>query len=71
MIEVRRKQGESSSALLFSFSKRVKRSGVLKEARKRRFHARSASRLRRKLSAIHRDDKKKKLERDRRFGIVS
>jgi ribosomal protein S21 len=70
MIEAKRKQGESSSALLFSFSKKVKRSGVLKEARKRRFHARSTSRLQRKRSAIHRDLKKKKLERDRRLGLV-
>ena len=70
MIEARKKQGESASALLFNFSKKVKRSGVLKEARKRRFHSRSTSRLKRRLSAIHRDDKKKKLERDKRFGIA-
>ena len=70
MIEARKKQGESSSALLFNFSKKVKRSGVLKETRKRSFHRRKTSRLKRKLSAIHRSDKKKEIERERRFGIV-
>jgi ribosomal protein S21 len=69
-VEVRKKSGESASALLFNFSKRIKRSGVLKEARKRRFRHRRVSRLKRKLSAIHRENKKKEIERSRKLGIL-
>ncbi|MBU6500680.1 MAG: hypothetical protein KGJ89_03545 [Patescibacteria group bacterium] len=69
-IEVRKKASESPNTLFFSFSKRVKRSGVLKEARKRRFHDRKTSRLKRRLSAIHRDNKKKDMDRARKLGIV-
>jgi hypothetical protein len=69
-IEVRKKSGESSSSLLFSFSKKVKRSGVSKEARRRRFHYRRVSRLKRKLSALHREGKKKEIEAARKLGIL-
>ncbi len=69
-IEVRKKSGESGSALLFNFTKRVKRSGVLKEARKRRFRNRPVSRLKRKRSAIHRDDKRKEIDRQRKLGLI-
>lgn len=69
-IEVRKKEGESAAALLFRFSKRIKRSGVLKEARKRRFRARGGSRLRRRLSAKHREEKRKEVERMKKLGLV-
>ena len=39
MIEVKKKEGESSSGLLFRFSKKVRQSGVLKEVRKRKMLA--------------------------------
>jgi len=70
MIEVRKKEGESATALLFRFSKRMKRSGVLKEAKKRRFRDRAVSRVKRRLSAKHRDDKKKEVERMKKLGLA-
>ncbi|OGY99204.1 MAG: hypothetical protein A2945_05505 [Candidatus Liptonbacteria bacterium RIFCSPLOWO2_01_FULL_52_25] len=69
-VEVRKRSGESASALLFNFTKRIKRSGVLKEARKRRFRGRAQSRLKRKRSAIHRDVKKKDYERQKKLGLI-
>ena len=69
-VDVKKKEGESSSALFFRFSKRVKRSGVLKEANKRRFLGRPTSKRQRKLSAIHRDQKKTELARARKLGIA-
>ena len=69
-IEVRRKQGESTNALMFNFSKRIKRSGVLKEARRRLFHERPVSRIKRKVSAIHRSNKKKEIDRARKLGVM-
>ena len=69
-VEVKKKQGESASSLLYNFTKKVKRSGVLREARNRRFYKRRTSRLKRKLSAIHRDNKRKEMERARKLGIL-
>ncbi len=69
-IEVKRKPGESASALMFNFSKRIKRSGVLKEARGRLFYKRRQNRLKRKVSALHREAKKQEIERVRKLGIV-
>ncbi|RJP45749.1 30S ribosomal protein S21 [Candidatus Parcubacteria bacterium] len=70
MIEVKKKEGESANALLFRFSKRVKRSGVLREANKRRFRDRTANRRKRRLSAIHRETKRKEVERLRKLGLL-
>jgi ribosomal protein S21 len=56
--------------LLFSFTKRVKRSGILREMRRRKFHTRVTSRAKRKLSAIHRDEKKKEVERQKKLGLL-
>jgi len=68
-IEVKKREGESPSALLFRFSKRVKRSGVLKEARRRRFKTRSVNRNKRRISAIHKAQKRKDLDRAKKLGL--
>ncbi|RJQ29853.1 hypothetical protein C4571_00315 [Candidatus Parcubacteria bacterium] len=70
MIEVKRKEGEPANALLFRFSKRVKRSGILREANKRRFRDRVVNKSKRRLSAIHRDHKRKELDRLRKLGLT-
>lgn len=70
MIEVRKKEGESGSALLYRFTKRVKRSGILKEARKRRFSTRKVSRIKRRFSAIHRERKGQEVERQKKLGLL-
>lgn len=69
-IEVTKKDKESSSALFFRFSKRIKRSGVLKEAKKRRFKGRAVSKRQRKLSALHRSAKKSEMGRLRKLGLL-
>lgn len=70
MIEVKKRENESASALVFRFTKKVQRSGVLRESKKRRFHKRNVSRLKRKLSALHREDKRKETERARKLGLL-
>ncbi|MBI2406463.1 MAG: 30S ribosomal protein S21, partial [Candidatus Harrisonbacteria bacterium] len=62
-VEVRKKENESVSGMLYRFTKKVQQSGVLKEAKKRRFHKRKVSGLKRKLSALHRVEKKHEMER--------
>ena len=44
-IEARKREGESGNALLYTFTRKVKRSGILKEVRHRKFHDRPVSRL--------------------------
>jgi hypothetical protein len=56
--------------MFYRFSKRVKQSGVLKEARKRRFKKRAVNRRKRRLSAQYRTAKRVELERLRRLGRV-
>ncbi len=70
-IEVRKRQGESPTNMLFSFTKRVKRSGILKEVRKRKFHTRTTSRLKRRQSAIHRDTKRAEVDRLKKLGLLN
>ncbi|MBI4094583.1 MAG: 30S ribosomal protein S21 [Candidatus Liptonbacteria bacterium] len=70
MIEVKKKEGESANALLFRFTKKVKRSGILREAKKRRFRRRSVSRQKKRVSAHHREKKKKEIARLRKLGLL-
>ena len=70
MVGVRKKEGESAGLLLFRFSRKIKQSGVLKEAKKRRFRARPVNRRKNRLSAIHRANKKTELERLRKLGLI-
>jgi len=69
MIEVKKREGETTNALLFRFTTRVKRSGVLKEKNKRRFRHRPANRRARRLSALHREHKRLEVTRARKLGI--
>ncbi|MEK9180351.1 MAG: hypothetical protein AAB897_02985 [Patescibacteria group bacterium] len=69
-LEVKKREGESPSALLFRFTKKVKRSGVLREGRARRFRGRGISRIKRRVSALHREEKKKEIERMKKLGLL-
>jgi ribosomal protein S21 len=69
-IEVRRKEGESGNSVLYSFTRKVKRSGIIKEIRKRKYHTRTISRVKRRSSAIHREEKKADIERQKKLGLI-
>lgn len=69
-IEVKRKEGENSAYLVSRFLKRVQQSGVLREAKKRRFHDRVDNRNKRRLSAIYRSAKRKEMERAKKLGLI-
>lgn len=70
MIEVKKKDGETSTALLFRFTKKVRQSGVMKEVRKRRFYARTENKRKRAISAKYRDIKKKEISDLRKLGAL-
>lgn len=69
-IEIKRKEGESASSFLYRFNKKIQQSGVLREAKKRRFTNRPVNRLKRKLSALHRTRKAKERELAKKLGII-
>jgi ribosomal protein S21 len=69
-IEVRKREGEQGNALLYSFTRRVKRSGILKEVRKRKFTTRPVSRIKRRSSAIHREEKRVEVDRMKKMGLL-
>lgn len=70
-MEVKKRENESSTALLFRFTRRVKRSGVLKEANKRRFTHRATPRRARRASAIYRATKQVEVARSKKLGLES
>ena len=69
-MQVRKKDGETSTSLMYRFSKKVKQGGILREAKKRRFHNRPLSRTKRRLSALHREQVRKEMERNKKLGLV-
>ncbi|MGC9968468.1 MAG: 30S ribosomal protein S21 [Minisyncoccia bacterium] len=69
-IEARKREGESPNNLLFTFTRKMKRSGILKEVRSRKFHDRPVSRIKRRLSAIHREAKRTEVERMKKLGLL-
>jgi ribosomal protein S21 len=68
MIEIKRKEGESPNAFLYRFTKKMQQSGVLKEAKKKRFHSRATNKRARKESAQYRAEKRVEIERQKKFG---
>lgn len=70
MIEVKRKEGEPINAFIFRFSKKIRQSGVLREMKRRRYKDRNISKAKRKLSAIHREEKRQEFEKAKKAGLV-
>jgi ribosomal protein S21 len=69
-IKVRKKEGETNQSLLFRFSRKIKQSGVLTEARKRQFKDREPNKRKKRLSAIYKSQKTKEYERMKKLGIL-
>ena len=69
-MEVKRRGGESTSAFLYRFSNKIRQSGILREAKKRKFHKRALSKQKKHLSALHRIKKQKEAEKARKLGII-
>jgi hypothetical protein len=42
----------------------------MKEIRKRKYHTRTISRVKRRSSAIHREEKKADIERQKKLGLI-
>lgn len=68
MIEVKKKDRESSDSLIKRFSRRVQQSGVLFSARKGRFFAKPKSRRQMRESAMYRAKVKKEVDKLKKMG---
>ena len=69
-ITVKKKESESAGSLIFRFSKKVQQSGVLLEAKKRRFKKREQNARSRHISALHKLSKKAEYERMKKEGLI-
>ncbi len=69
-MQVRRKENESSGSFIYRFTKKMQHSGVLIEARKRRFRTRPKSRIKLKAAALYREAKKKEVAQARKLGVM-
>ena len=67
-IEIKKQERETSQALIYRFSRSVKKSGILLRARKTRFRQRQKSRQMKKRAALRREELKKEYEKLRKLG---
>ncbi len=67
-IGVKKRMGESFNSLLYRFNKKLKRSGIFKEIKKKRFHKRPVSKNKRRSSALYRVGKAKEMKQLRRYS---
>jgi ribosomal protein S21 len=70
MVSVNKREGEPANALIFRFTKKVRRSGMLQEQRRRRFKDRPVTKRVRKESAIFKAEKKEEMVRLKKLGLI-
>lgn len=69
MASVRKKDGESVGSLIYRFTKKIQQSGILREARKRRFHDRAPNSTKKRLAAIYREKRSKEIKEEKKQGL--
>ena len=67
-LKVKKQFRETSQSLTYRFSKKIRRSGILLEARKRRFKKKEKSSQLTKRSALRREQKKKEYKKLKKLG---
>lgn len=68
MIQVKRKEKETSEGMIRRFSRRVQQSGVLQKARKGRFRQEEQSKEKRRDEALYKTKIRKEIARLKKFG---
>ncbi len=69
-LRANRQGRETSQNLVRRFSQKIKKSGILLEARKKQFKKRGKSTQLRKRSALRREKKKKEYEKLKKLGKI-
>lgn len=68
-MKIQKQLRETSQSLVYRFTKAVQKSGVLLEARKRRFADRTKSENMQKRAALVKVEKKKEFDKAKRLGV--
>ncbi len=69
-LEVKKQERENTQSLIRRFTKAIKRSGILKEARKRRFRQRPLSEKTKKNNALRKLKLRKEYEKKDKLGLI-
>jgi len=69
-IEAKKQERENSQGLIRRFSKRVQKSGVLRLARKNRFHKRSKSKQMKKRAVLRKEKLRAEYEKLKKLGLL-
>jgi len=67
-INLKKKDGESNSSLIYRFTKKVMQSGVIRQAKGNRYYDRNVNRNKRRISALQRGKRKEEIKRAKRMG---
>jgi ribosomal protein S21 len=67
-MKIQKQQRETSQSLVYRFTKAVQKSGVLIEARKRKFAKREKSENLKQRAALVREEKKKEFQKLKKLG---
>lgn len=68
MIYIAKKEQETSAALVRRFMQRIQASGVLKEAKSRKYYKKPANRSMRRINALEREKKRADQIKLRKYG---
>lgn len=69
-LEIRRKKGENVRGLVSRFSRIIRRSGILVEAKKKMYFRRPLSKTAKKRAALRREELRKKYEKLEKMGKI-
>lgn len=70
VLEVKKRERETSQSLVRRFTQRIQKSGILIRARKIRFRRRKKSKQMKKRAALRREELKKEYERLEKLGEI-
>jgi len=70
MITAKKRKNESSNSLIYRFNKKMRQSGLVKESRNRRFTTRPTTKIKRRQSALYREEKKQDYLKKKKMGIL-
>ena len=69
-VVIKKKEGEATSSLVYRFTKKVRQSGILREAKSRRFTQRKQNKTALHRSAMHRFRKAVEYEKMKKQGLL-
>lgn len=69
-MEIKKKEGEQATSLIFRFNKKVQQSGLMKESKKRKYRDRPVSKTKRRQSAIYRAERAEQVKKLKKLGKI-